>query len=168
MITAVLCIVAAILSFNLSREFSIRSESRSRSAAKRTTTATVLGSGALLLGLLCALLYIDAFGRFVFVKEQRVGNEIRKVRKVIGTELQSDLQGSKDSPEQLLMDNEYDPEKVWTRDSLSRTQFRVFLLFVGTFLLFTFGPGLLTPLAGGRSANPQTTKVKAQSKNVAP
>jgi hypothetical protein len=146
MITAVFCIVVAILSFSLSRELSGRNAKSSRSI-KPAKLTKVLGSVALVLGLVFGIGYLSAFNLYVISDVQQVGSETREVRIVIGTELRDELRGTVEQPLQLLRDNGYDPERVWTRESLLRTRFLLFAFFVAMFLLITLGMGLLAPVS---------------------
>src|SRR5579864_1683188 len=116
LITAVFCIVTAILSFVVSRSLSERRR-RAPPHAAQTKLLRILGSLALVLGLVSGIAYLIAFNLYVIPQSQQIGNEVREIRIVIGTELREDLRGTVEEPLQLLQDNGYDPERIWTRES---------------------------------------------------
>lgn len=147
MITTISCIIVAILSFSLSREFLARTSGKSPSRVKRISLITAVSWGALVLGLTCGIAYLRAFNLYVVSDQQQVGTEARVVRIVIGTELRSEFRKTAE-PLELLRDNGYDPERVWTRDSLLRARFLVFAFFAGMFMSITLGLGLLTAVSG--------------------
>ena len=157
MITAVFCIVAAILSFVLSRSLSERSKSSAPHRAK-AKPLRILGSFALVLGLAAGVGYLIAFNLYVIPQNQQIGKEVREIRIVIGTQLREELRGTVEEPLQLLQDNGYDPERIWTRESLLRARFLVFSSFLAMFLLITFGIGLLVPVSEVASAQPDSEK----------
>jgi flagellar biogenesis protein FliO len=159
-ITAVFCIVAAILSFVVSRSLSERSTMSSPHFGKKKLVR-ILGSLALVLGLVSGIAYLVAFDLYVKSQSQQIGNEVRQIRIVIGTELREELRGTVEEPLQLLQDNGYNPERIWTRESLLRTRFQVFSSFLAMFLLITFGIGLLVPVS--EVPTPKTSSRKNQT-----
>ncbi len=163
-ITAVFCIVVAILAFVICHSLSERSRRSSRQPAQ-TKLPRILGSVALVLGLISGIGYLIAFNLYVIPQNQQIGNEVREIRIVIGTELRQELRGTVEEPLQMLQDNGYDPERIWTRESLLRTRFLVFSTFLAMFLLITFGIGLLVPVseAQGRKTGPEKM---SKGKNV--
>jgi hypothetical protein len=121
----------------------------------------ILGSLALVLGMVSGIAYLVAFDLYVKSQSQQIGNEVRQIRIVIGTELREELRGTVEEPLQLLQDNGYNPERIWTRESLLRTRFQVFSSFLAMFLLITFGIGLLVPVS--EVPTPRTSPRKNQT-----
>ena len=73
--------LVAILGFSLGRQLA------AGSGKARPRILLWTGSLAIVLGLGCAVSYLVSFARYVVSDQQAIGNETRKIRLVIGTEL---------------------------------------------------------------------------------
>jgi hypothetical protein len=83
MITTVFCVLVAILSVSLGSQLASAGGSP-RSRQSRSRLMLGFGSSAVVLGLVCAVCYLVAFERYVVPEDQMIGNQTRKIRRVIG------------------------------------------------------------------------------------
>jgi TIR domain-containing protein len=141
MIATLFCAVVAILAAAWARQFR---SAVTRAGAERQRSRVLLGAatGAIVLGLISGISYLVAFNQYVVSEEQTVGGEVRTVRVVIGSQLRPDVDAN-ERPLRLLQESGYEPERVWTRESLIQARLRVFITFVATFVALTAGLALL-------------------------
>jgi hypothetical protein len=156
MITAVFCVMVAIIAFSVTREIGGSSGRRSSCSNRGRRVTRAVACLAIILGISCGIAYLNLFNLLVISDNQQIQTEIREIRIVIGTELRDELRGTTQEPLELLRDNGYDPERVWTRGSLLRSRFLVFGFFLAMFLLVTLGLGLLAALAEAREHRSET------------
>lgn len=147
-IGVIFCAVAAVVSFTVGVGYAQRPRSKSKFQA-------AIATGCLLLGLASLLGYFLAYSTRVVVETQVVGKEQRQLRFVVGTERRADADktGTQDDLE-LLRDNQYSPEKIWTLESVRYSRVLLLSTFVTSFSLLTFGMGLLatrSAISGPRS-----------------
>ena len=144
-IGVIFCAVAAVVSFTAGVGYAQRPRAKSR-------VQTAVATACLLLGLASLIGYFLAYSTRVVVETQVVGKEQRQLRFVVGTEMRADVDktGSGDALE-LLRDNQYSPEKIWTPDSVRYSRVLLLVTFVAAFSMLTFGMGLLATRSGTSS-----------------
>jgi hypothetical protein len=156
LIGVIFCAVTAIVSFAVGVGFAQQPMSR-----RKVQTALALTS--LVLGLISLVWYFLAYSTRVVVETQVVGAEQHQLRFVVGTEMRSDVDKGADLNDlELLRDNQYSPERIWTSESLQSSRFILLLTFVLAFSMLTFGMGLLATRSGP-SSRPTPRNVKVQS-----
>ena len=137
LIGVIFCAVAALLSFSWGSELAGKSTAKQ----KRPPLIATL---SLACGLAFLLVYFAAYSSYVVVETQMVGSQQRSLRFVVGAETRGTSDGGSAADDlEMLRDNQYDPERIWTRDSLRRSRFLLFGSFVAAFSMLTFGMGLL-------------------------
>lgn len=162
-IATIFCVVVAILAAAWARQFR---SAVPRAGAERQRSRVLLGAGtgAIVLGLIFGISYLVAFNQYVVSEQQTVGGEVRTVRVVIGSQLRPEVDAN-ERPLQLLQESGYEPERVWTRESLLQTRLRVFISFAATFVALTAGLALLAaaprPKAPAAVESPAWTAVDA-------
>lgn len=145
--------VAAIVSFSVGLGYARPSGTARNLRSGVALTSIVLGSASL-------IWYFAAYSTRVVVETQMVGAEQHQLRFVVGTEMRPDVDKTPDANDlELLRDNQYTPDRIWTSKSLQQSRFLLLLTFVSSFSLLTFGMGLLAT----RSA---TSSRSASSRNV--
>jgi hypothetical protein len=156
MIGVLFCAVAAIIAFAWGAASGTISK-------RRQSLQSLLATGSLVLGLALIIGYLLAYNSYVVVETQMVGNDQRKLRFVIGADPPAhSAVGPNAGYLDLLRDNQYDPERIWTPESLRRSRFLLFGSFVAAFSLLTFGMGLLAA-ASARSRPPARHRVAGRS-----
>jgi hypothetical protein len=144
--------VAAIVSFTAGLAYADRAKE-----LRKPQTAFALA--CLALGLMCLVWYFSAYSTRVVVEAQMVGAEQHELRFVVGTEMRPDVDKTQDADYlELLRDNQYSPERVWTSESLRYSRFLLLVTFVTAFFLLTLGMGLLAtrPESSSRAASRNT------------
>lgn len=105
--------------------------------------------GSLLLGLFLGTIYIYQYERFVIIEIQPTSQgKSNELRFIAGKELRDNIQITDETPKELLRKNDYEPELIWTKESLVKTRLSLLSSFCLTFFFLNFG---LTLLAGNRS-----------------
>lgn len=142
-IATLLSAVAGILAFSLGRAYFSRvpKQDPNKNGSSHTMISFIASAG-LLLGVACALTYFLAYNKFVITEVQTVENQERKLRLVVGSERLSEFQGLAISDLDLLRDYQYEPERIWGKESVQRHRFLLFSTFAATFCMLTFGIGL--------------------------
>lgn len=131
------CAVAAVVSLTLGVGYAQRPENKQ-------TLQTAVAIVCLVIGLASLLAYFMANSTRVVEEQQMVGKKAHQLRFVVGTQLRSDVDQTMGSDaRELLRDNQYDPEKIWTAESLRNSRFLLLITFVTAFAMLTFGMGLL-------------------------
>jgi hypothetical protein len=142
LIGVVFCAVAAVVSFTVGVGYA------QRPATKRTVQ-TAVAIACAVIGLASLIAYFMAYSTRVVVEPQMIGKEQRELRFVVGTQMRADVDKTASGvPLELLRDNQYSPEKVWTPESLRNSRFLLLITFVTAFAMLTFGMGLLATRAG--------------------
>jgi hypothetical protein len=144
-VATLFCAIAILISFFVGP--AVRDSENGASAGrqeKRGRGVRIAGITLLVLGAVGVFAYLWAFGRYVVQDsiERRGRTEI--IRTVIGTELRpgmDDVSGF--TNRDLLRDSLYDPEKVWTSESVNTVRQLLAGSFVLSFVLLTFGAALL-------------------------
>jgi hypothetical protein len=155
LIGVIFCAVAAILSFAWGAELDRRS--------RATRVLSIVATISLVCGLAFIIVYFVAYNSYVVVETQMVGSEQHKLRFVIGAETRGHSDAELNSASlEMLRDNQYDPERIWTRESLRRSRLLLFGSFLAAFSMLTFGMGLLATRSA-RSGSPAGRGVKAHS-----
>lgn len=144
LIAVIFCAVAAVVSFTVGLSYAQRPTAKSK-------FQTAVATASLLLGLTCLIGYFLAYSTRVVVETQVVGKEEHQLRFVVGTEMRADVDktGGGDNLE-LLRDNQYSPERVWTPESVRYSRVLLLVAFVAAFSMLTFGMGLLATQAASR------------------
>jgi hypothetical protein len=148
--------VAAIVSFTAGLTYAHQPR-----ALRKFQTAFSLA--CLALGLMCLVWYFSAYSTRVVVETQMVGSEQHQLRFVVGTEMRTDVDKTQDADYlELLRDNQYSPERVWTSESLRYSRFLLLVTFVTAFFLLTLGMGLLATRPGSSSrAASRNTRIQS-------
>lgn len=142
-VAALFCAVAILIAFFVSPA-ARDSEDGGAQKEKRSGRARVAGIALLVLGALGVIVYLWAFGRYVVQDSIERGGRTEIIRTVIGTELRRGMEDVGDSTSlDLLRDSLYDPEKVWTSESVNTVRQLLAGSFVLSFVLLTFGAALL-------------------------
>ena len=137
LIAVIFAAVAAIGSFTAGLAYANRAR-----ALRRGQTAFALA--CLALGLMSIIWYFSAYSMRVVSEPQMIGAEQHLLRIVVGTEIRADVDRSEEKDNlELLRDNQYTPERVWTSESLRYSRFLLLVTFVTAFFLLTLGMGLL-------------------------
>ena len=111
---------------------------------------TVFALACLALGLISFIWYFSAYSTRVVSEPQMIGTEQHQLRFVVGTEIRPGVDTKQDADDlELLRDNQYTPERVWTSESLRRSRFLLLTTFVSAFFLLTVGMGLLATRTAG-------------------
>ena len=134
--------VAAIVSFTVGLGYA-------RKPGIMRNARSIVALTCIVFGLASLIWYFLTYSTLVVVETQMVGTEQHQLRFVVGTEIRPDVdQTSGVNDLELLRDNEYTPERIWTSQSLQRSRFLLLLTFVASFSLLTFGMGLLATRSG--------------------
>jgi multisubunit Na+/H+ antiporter MnhB subunit len=136
-VATLICTVAVLLAYIVSRSFAPRS--------KRAQKTRLIAMGMLVLGLIAILGYLWAFGRYIVTDSIERGGRTEIIRTIVGSELRPGVEPGA-TPVDLLRDNLYDAEAVWTPQSISTARMALLLSFVLSFFLLTFGAALLATL----------------------
>ncbi len=130
------CAVAAVVSSTVGLGYAQQAKSKSR-------VQTVIATTCLLLGLGSLIGYFFLYSTRVVVETQIVGQDQRQLRFVVGTEMRSDVDKTASGDLELLRDNQYSPERIWTPESVRFSRVLLLVSFVTAFSALTFGMGLL-------------------------
>lgn len=142
-IATIFSALAVILALVLGRELA----THRKSAPNRDRRVTAVGSACVFIGLAGCFVYLTAYSKYVVVVTQPTVQGERHLRFVVGTE-KLDPNSSPGTPEGLLQNNMYEPERIWTSESLAHTRLFLFGSFALTFSILTFGLGLLAMAVG--------------------
>ena len=141
LIGVIFCAVTAIVSFAIAVSYA------HQPIFQKVQTALALAS--LALGLTSLIWYFSAYSTRVVVETQVVGAEQHQLRFVVGTEIRADVDKTADLNDlELLRDNQYSPERVWTSESLRTSRFLLLITFVTAFSMLTFGMSLMATRSG--------------------
>ena len=86
---------------------------------------------------LCAT-YISAYSLYVVTDVKVEGEREVQIRRVIGAELR-DPKNAGQLEQALLLDNQFEEDRVWTRQSLTRTRLLVLFSYAGMFFFLALG-----------------------------
>lgn len=114
--------------------------------------ARIVGIALLVLGALGVAGYLWAYSRYVVLDSIERGGRAEIVRSVIGSELRPGLEAAARSSTnlELLRDSLYEPEQVWTSESVNAVRLGLAASFVAGFVLLTAGAALLAQATAGR------------------
>ena len=135
LVAVIFCAVVSIVSFTVGLAYAHQPRSQRK-------LQTLLASACLLLGLTSLIWYFSAYSTRVVVETQVVGTEQHQLRFVVGTDMRADMDKTSDHLE-LLRDNQYNPERVWTPESLRFSRLLLLITFLVAFSMLTLGMGLL-------------------------
>lgn len=139
--------VAAIISMTAGLAYA----HQARASAKGHT---VFALACLALGLISLVWYFLVYSTRVVVETQMVGGEQHELRFVVGTETRDDVDKTETDYLDLLRENQYSPERVWTSKSLRSSRFLLLITFVAAFFLLTLGMGLLATRTASSRVEP--------------
>jgi uncharacterized membrane protein (Fun14 family) len=155
LIGVLFCAVAAVASFSVGLGYAHQPKSRSK---VQTAVATV----CLQLGLASLIGYFFAYSTRVVVETQIVGKDQHQLRFVVGTVKRAGVDSATTDDLELLRDNQYSPERVWTPESVRFSRVLLLVTFIAAFSMLTFGMGLLATRSGTSTrATSSTVKVKS-------
>ena len=137
-VATLFCAVAVLLAYVVSRSITPRSK-----GAKKLR---VIAPATLALGLIAIVGYLWAYGRYVVTDSIDRGGRTEIIRMIAGSELRPGIQAGTATQLDLLRDHLYEPEAVWTPQSISTARMLLLLSFVLSFFMLTFGAALLAPL----------------------
>jgi hypothetical protein len=156
LIGVIFCAISAIVSFTVGVGYA-----HQPGASSKVQTAIALA--CLVLGLTSLISYFLIYSTRVVVETQVIGAEQHLLRFVVGTEMRADMDKSTDGDNlELLRDNQYSPERIWTPESLRYSRFLLLITFVTAFSMLTVGMGLLATRSGS-SRRPAPHNVSVQS-----
>jgi hypothetical protein len=96
------------------------------------------------------------------VETQIVGKDQHQLRFVVGTVKREGVDNATTDDLELLRDNQYSPERVWTPESVRFSRVLLLVAFIAAFSMLTFGMGLLATRSGTSTrATSSTVKVKS-------
>ncbi|MBI3350128.1 MAG: hypothetical protein HY020_23320 [Burkholderiales bacterium] len=146
-VAALFCAIAILISFFVGPAGRDAEDSKVSRQKARRRGARIAGIALLVLGALGVGAYLWAYGRFVVQDAIDRGGRVEIIRTVVGTELRPGMGdiGSATSLD-LLRDGLYDPERVWTSESVNMVRQLLAASFVLSFVLLTFGAALLAQL----------------------
>lgn len=154
-VAALFCAVAILVSFFVGPGGREADGGRASAQQARRRRGRTVGITLLLLGALGVGGYLWAFGRFVVQDAIDRGGRTEIIRTVIGTELRpglGDLAGATNLD--LLRDSLYEPERVWTPESVNTARQLLAVSFVLSFVLLTAGAALLAQVEKPAEAAP--------------
>jgi preprotein translocase subunit SecG len=102
-----------------------------------------IGCGSLLGSLLLCVLYLYSYSLYVVYDVKIEGGREIQIRRVVGTEL-LDKRNASAQPIELLKENSFEEDKVWTRLSLTRARMLVLFSYVGMFFFLSLGLSILS------------------------
>ena len=148
--------VATIISFTAGTAYAHQPK-----AWRKGQTAFALA--CLAFGLTSLIWYFSAYSTRVVAEPQMVGAEQHQLRFVVGSEMRADVDRAQHADNlELLRDNQYIPERVWTPESLRNSRFLLLLTFVTAFFLLTLGMGLLaTRTASSSRATSRNARIQS-------
>jgi hypothetical protein len=146
-VATLFCAVAVLLAYVVSRSFA--------PGSKRAKTTRLLAIALLALGLIAILGYLWAYSRYVITESVERGGRTEIVRMIAGSQLRPGVKPGDATQLDLLRDNLYDPEAVWTPQSISTVRMMLLSSFVFSFFTLTFGAALLAPLEKSAKADSQ-------------
>jgi hypothetical protein len=159
LIGVLFCAVAAVASFSVGLGYAHQPKSRSK---VQTAVATV----CLLLGLVSLIGYFFAYSTRVVVETQIVGKDQHQLRFVVGTVKRAGVDSATTDDLELLRDNQYSPERVWTPESVRFSRVLLLVTFIAAFSMLTFGMGLLATRSGTSTrATSRTVTLKSPDSN---
>lgn len=139
--------VAVLLAYPASRALANRHESLVDKRRNRgVRSPAIIGAIFLILGLLGAISYLWAYSTFVVTDLIETPSHIKVIRIVVGSDVRRGIQANGKTNLELLQEHLYDPESVWTRDSLRWARTVLLTTFCSTFFLLTFGTAVLASL----------------------
>jgi multisubunit Na+/H+ antiporter MnhB subunit len=137
-VATLFCAVAVLLAYVVSRSFAPRSE--------RAKTVRLIAITLLAVGLTAILAYLWAYSHYVVTDSIERSGRTEIIRMIVGSTLRPGIEPGTATQLDLLRDNLYDPEAVWTRQSISTARMILLISFVLSFFMLTFGAALLAPL----------------------
>lgn len=147
-VATLFCAIAILIAYFVGP--SVRGGGRKRQGKGRgkKTGARNAAIALLVLGSCGVIGYLWAYGRYVVTDSIERDGRTEIVRTVIGTELRPGLeQEARNTTNlELLRDSLYDPEEVWTSESVNTVRQLLVAWFVLSFVLLTFGAALLAQL----------------------
>jgi hypothetical protein len=159
LIGVLFCAVAAVVSFTVGLGYAHQPKSRNK-------VQTAVATTCLLLGLASLIGYFFAYSTRVVVETQIVGKDQHQLRFVVGTVKRADVDNTTTDDLELLRDNQYSPERVWTPESVRSSRVLLLVTFVAAFSMLTFGMGLLaTRSEPSTRPTSRTAKVKSPDNN---
>jgi hypothetical protein len=102
------------------------------------------GSLSIIIGLVFCIVYLFFYSSYVISERRIVNGKEETLRFIIGNEKQEWIENNYQHEIELLRDNQYDPSKIWTRDSLSYVRLLLLSSFILTFTLLTSGIALFS------------------------
>ena len=130
----VFCVVALIIGHAIFSK-------RGRTAPDRARLALLsqwAGCASLLASLALCATYISAYSLYVVTDVKVEGEREVQIRRVIGAELR-DPKNAGQLEQALLLDNQFEEDRVWTRQSLTRTRLLVLFSYAGMFFFLALG-----------------------------
>lgn len=101
-----------------------------------------IGCLSLVASMLLCVLYFYAYSLYVVKDVKLEGRSEVTIRRVIGTEL-LDSRDLKRPPTELLKENSFEEERIWTRSSLTQGRLLVLFSYTGMFFFLCLGLGSL-------------------------
>lgn len=151
-VATLFCAIAILIAFFVGPAGS--AGGRKRKGGKKKSGVRYAAIALLVVGSCGVISYLWAYGRYVVTDSVQRGGRTEIIRMVVGTELRPGLDASQTTKLELLRDNLYDPEEVWTSESVNNTRQLLVVWFVLSFFLLTFGAALLAKL--GRETSTET------------
>jgi hypothetical protein len=144
-VASLFCVAAVILAFVVTQ--------LADSSGQRTSRwIGLLGSAFLIIGLCACVSYLYGYGSLVVRTLKVVDKQEETLHFVIGTEMRSGIEASDKSAEDLLRQNLYRPERIWTAHSLKWARLFLAGTFILTFFFFTLGAAILVPISTRKHA----------------
>lgn len=145
-VATLFCTVAILLAYIVSRSLAGGGKRDAGPGSKRARKARWIAIAMLSLGLATAIGYLWAYERFVVTDSIERGGRTEIIRTIVGSELRQGIDAGSATQLDLLRDNLYDPEAVWTSRSIGNARLMLLTSFVLMFFMLTFGAALIAPL----------------------
>jgi len=108
------------------------------------TLRRVLASLALVAGVPALAFYLMTYFNVVVAQPLPTADGMKTVRITVGSELRSRIQADDRNAVELLMDYAFEPDKIWTRQSIASNQLKLNGLFILSFSLLAAGIALFS------------------------
>lgn len=136
--SAIVAVVFSVIALIIGYAYLSPFRSSAAELKRRARQDMWIGCGALFGSLLLCALYLYSYSLYVVVDVKLEGEREVQIRRVVGSEL-LDPKDDRTLPRVLLKENNFEEDKVWTRQSLTNARMLVLFSYVGMFFFLSLG-----------------------------
>jgi hypothetical protein len=155
-VATLFCAIAILIAFFVRPEASKK---------KRSSRGRAVGIALLVFGAVGVMGYLWAYSRYVVLDSIERAGRTEIIRIVIGSELRPGMQeeAAQTTNLDLLRDSLYEPEQVWTSDSVNSVRLILAASFVLSFVSLTAGAAVLAQAKGAASEGGSKSPTSSQA-----